>query len=501
MEKKTSNSIPARSHWPRYLKVCQPTGAAHDKAFAGGSRSEPVLVARGLAALSTVGLALALLSLPPAGAQTHACGEIQIVFRNPDLQPREDGFIHASGQFFAQFQAIGPGADQIATFGFSFGPDSTEFDESACAAPAWVTGTYMPNYRADRDASDGFFIPLKTSLVPDGTYAAAVHAYDANNVELARFWGRAIVDNCDDSGAVSRCDGDQAQNTEHDTTAPWPIVLPGDGQPLAGHQFTIEFAEPLSSYLVLLNGQDITANMTEWDGRLWDGDLVPGYGPSGVGEAVAPECSLPNPAHQCIKYGPAYEWTGRELNAQDVLRVEAVDLAGNRAVKDIHIGSSVAGGAITDQMPNLQITVDETRKSTTPGQSAVFRFQITNSGGGTAHPFTSQEGPEGWDISWTPHRPVEPGGTDVQELTVIPPAGVASGDYAVNATISYPEAGTTKESRYTLTVTVTGGAAAPAATSTGPGQGSKGSPGPAAPAALLALAAAAAVLARRRREP
>jgi MYXO-CTERM domain-containing protein len=442
-------------------------------------------------------LVLGLLALAqPAAAQTHTCGDIQIVFRNPDLQPRDDGFIHASGQFFAQFQAIGAGADQIATFGFSFGPETSDFDESACGAPAWVTGTYVPNYRADRDASDGFFIPLKTSLVPDGTYAAAVHAYDAQDNELARFWGKAVVDNCDDAPGAARCDGDAAQNIQHDTTAPWPMVLPGDGQPLDGHQFTIEFAEPLSSYLVLLNGQDITANMTEWDGRLWDADLVPGYGPAGAGAVVAPECSLPDPAQQCIKYGPAYEWKGRALTDTDVLRVEATDLAGNRAVKDIHIGSSVAGGAITDGAPNLQITVDETRKTTTPGQAAVFRFQITNTGGGTAHPFTSTQGPDGWDVSFTPHKPVPAGGSDTQELTAVPPATAAAGDYTVNATISYPEGGTQKDNRYQLTVTVDGSAQPAQHASTAPETKAKSSPGLASALALAAVGVAAAL--RRR---
>src|SRR5699024_8610886 len=101
---------------------------------------------------------------------------------------------------------------------------------------------YLPNYRADRDPSDGFFIPVKTMLVPDGIYAAAVHAYDEGNNELARFWARAIVDNCDNQTASpqEKCDGDAAQLVAHDRTAPWPIVLPGDGEPLDGHKFTIE---------------------------------------------------------------------------------------------------------------------------------------------------------------------------------------------------------------------------------------------------------------------
>ena len=443
-------------------------------------------------------LLLALVALPrPAAAQTHACGTIQLVFRNPDLQPRDDGFIHASGQFFAQFQAIGADADKITTFGFSFGPQTADTDEGACGLPPpWVTGVYVQNYRADRNPDDGFFIPLKTSLVPDGQYAAAVSAYDAGNNELARFWAKAIVDNCDTqpTPAQERCDGDVAQNTRHDTTAPWPMVLPGDGKPLEGHAFTVEFAEPLSSYKVTLNGQDITANMTEWDGRMWDADLVPDYGPSGATQALFAEpCT--QPYQTCQKYGPAYEWKGRALSGDDVIRVEGTDLAGNRAVKDIHVGSGVAGGAITDQAPNLQITVDDVHKTTAPGQSTLFRFRITNSGGGTAHPFTSTEGPDGWTLQFTPHQPVPPGGTGTQELTVIPPAGTAPGDYPVNATISYPDGGATKDNRYQLTVTVAG-APAPTHPSGTVDAAAKKSP---ALAPAFGLAAVAVALAARRR--
>lgn len=447
-----------------------------------------------LSALLVLGL---LVAVPqPAAAQIHNCGEIQLIFLNPDLQPREDGFIHAAGQFFAQFQAIGAAADQIEVFGFSFGPQTADFDETACTAPIWFTGPYVINYRADRDPEDGFFIPLKTSLVPDGTYAAAVHAYDANNNELARFWAKAVVDNCDDGG-TGRCDGDIPQNTLHDTTAPWPIVLPGDGQALEGHTFTVEFAETLSSYTVTLNGGDITSQMTEWEGRQWDADYFPDYGPAGVGNAIAPPCTLP--FHTCIHYGPAYEWTGRPLTGTDFLRIEALDLAGNRAVKDIHVGSSVAGGAITDAAANLVITAEQVKQATEAGQPTVFRFKITNSGGGTAHPFTSTEGPEGWQLQFTPHKPVPPGGTDTQELTVTPPAGTAPGDYAVNATISYSEAGQQKDNKYALTVTVGGtGAPAGAPTSTGPDSEGKSSPGATPLLALAGLAAAAIALRRRK---
>jgi hypothetical protein len=131
---------------------------------------------------------LALLGLtPPATAQQpfEQCGELQLVFRNADLQRRSDGFVHASGSFFAQFQAIGPTADEITFFGFSFGPvqspieDDTEVGGmTVCDAPpqAWFTGAYILNYRADTNPDDGFFINLQTDLVPDGTYAAAEHA-------------------------------------------------------------------------------------------------------------------------------------------------------------------------------------------------------------------------------------------------------------------------------------------------------------------------------------
>ncbi len=186
------------------------------------------------------------------------------------------------------------------------------------------------------------------------------------------------------------------------------------------------------------------------------------------------------------------------MTGDDIIRVEATDLSGNLAVKDIHIGSSVAGGAITDAAPNLQITVDQVKKTAAPGQAVVFRFDITNSGGGTAHPFTSQDGPPGWTIEWTPHQPVPAGGSDVQELTVTPPADALAGDYVVNATISYPDGGQQKDNDYALTVTVGGPGAATAA----PEGGSTSAPAkdsPGAPALALGLSIVAVALVLRRR--
>ncbi|MFA5943838.1 MAG: NEW3 domain-containing protein [Candidatus Thermoplasmatota archaeon] len=460
-----------------------------------------VVLFRPLALLILASMIVAL--PPPAAAQEYnSCGPFEIVFRNPDLQPGADGFITAEGQFFAQFQVIGEGADKVVTMGFSFGAYTTDFDESTvCANPPqlWFTGQQILNYRADTDPADGFFINLQTPLVPDGEYTAAVHAYDAADNELGRFWAKAIVNNCDGTAPGTRCDGDVPQNTKNDKTAPWPMVLPGDGQKLPDGTtgFSLEFAEDLANLTVLLNSEDVTAQMEEWAGRLWDDDLLPGYGPYGLGNILVPECSQ-QPPQTCSALGVSYRWNTRALNAQDVLRIDATDLAGNRAVKDIHIGSSVAGGAITDAAPNLQITVDEVLKTTTAGSPVVFQFQITNSGGGTAHPFTSKAGPEGWDLTWTPHKPVAPGQSDVQELTVTPPPGAMPGEYAINATISYPEGGTQKDNDYALKVVVAGagGAVAPQAT-TSDAPDSKKSPG-VAPVLLLAGLALAAVGLRRR---
>jgi hypothetical protein len=462
---------------------------------------------RGLLALAFVLAGLS--AIPSATAQIHSCGPFEIVFRNPDLQPGSDGFITAEGAFFAQFQVIGPGADAVTTMGFSFGVYTADFDEAqVCSNPPqlWFTGQQIPNYRADTDPSDGFFINLQTPLVPDGEYTAAVHAYDASNNELGRFWVKAVVNNCDAPGPVppARCEDDAAQHMNQDRTGPWPMVLPGDGQrlPEGVTGFSVEFAEELSSLTVLLNNEDITAQMEQWDGRLWDDDLLPGYGPNGLGAILVPECSQ-QPPQTCSYLGVAYRWNTRPLTSTDVLRVDAVDKAGNRAVKDIHIGSSVAGGAITDALPNLQITVDEIKKPTSAGQPVVFRFEIVNSGGGTAHPFTSTSGPEGWTLEFTPHKPVGPGASDVQELTVIPPAGTPPGDYAVNATISYPEGGETKDNRYNLTVSVGAGGAGSGAATDGDGSGGaaaagkKDSPGFAPLALLGALGAIAAGLRRR----
>ncbi len=459
-------------------------------------------------------LVSSLMSIPNVGAQAgewNNCGDVDLIFRNPDLNPAADGFIHASGSLFAQFQAIGGAADQIETFGFSFGaysPGTGDIDESACDQPVWFTGPYVLNYRADTDPTDGFFINLQTALVPDGQYIAAVHAYDGSDNEMARFWSRAVVDNCD-GDVGSRCTDDSAQHARQDRIVPWPIILPGDGALPSGKTgMTIEFAEDLSDLQVYLNGEDITASLDDWEGRTWDNDLIPGYGPNGLGNILVPECSQ-QPPQSCSHLGEAYQWTARDLTADDVIRVVATDRAGNVATKDIHLGSTTAGGAITQDAALVTMTANEVSKTISPGAGAEFPVTITNTGGGQGHINPFAEGPEGWVVEWEkPHYVVDSGKSLNTYVIVDPPRSAAPGTYDINASLEYiGEGGAVKKLGQALKVTID------AVGGTGPAQASGDGPQgddnniaeadaadtPGLPVvALLAAVAIAFVAARRR---
>ncbi len=455
----------------------------------------------------TLGLTLALAATAPGvqsqgGSGFEQCSDtLQLLLRNTDLAVRSDGRVHAQGSIFVQFQAIGDNADDIAYFGFSFGPAESPItdDSGVCDLPpqAWITGAYILNYRADVDQSDGFFINLQTDLVPDSFYAAAVHAYDEDNNELARAWVNAEVDNCD-GGQLSRCEGEanKEQHLRQDKTMPWPILLPGDGEAPEGGGLTVEVAEELRSIQVFLNGVNITEELETWDGRLWDDDLIPGYGPYGLGNILVPECSR-QPPQECNNIGEAYRWNQRELTPDDVVRVIATDMAGNVAKKEIHIGSGTTG-AITGDLPNLQVTIDATDKDTNAGEPVTFTFEMTNTGGGQAHPFAEATGHPGWDFAWLPHDPVDSGAQVTQELTITPPVGTVVGRYPVSATITYPKGGGEEVLNWDLTVDVVTGATVDNTTTDDDNKSkSKGSPGVGA-VAVVGLIGMAAVMARRR---
>lgn len=394
-----------------------------------GTRASLVLVA---------GLAAAAMA-PLAGAQIQSCGEgLELFIRNPDIVPDQQGVFSVSGRLLVQFQVIGDRADEIEAFALSFGADVPTGDE-VCALPpqAWVTGVYLEGYSVDLDKSDGFFIAINSNgqTSPQYDLGVAVHGYNAAHEEVARFWGIVRLDHCGGQPSLGCPDADFP-----DFTMPWPILLPGDGSKSYVEGFTFEFNEDLSALAVELNGIDVTADLEDWAERpTWDQDNFPDAGPGGAFLGTVPPCSQPDPIQTCGPLaGPAYKWTKRPLGNDDVVRILATDLKGNTAIKEIHIGSSVAGGTIADGLPNLQMTFQESLAIARPGDLAIFTMRMQNTGGGTGHPFAGAEVPPGWTFEWLPgHQPVPPGGTSEQELQVTVPANATPGRYPIKALIDY----------------------------------------------------------------
>ncbi len=402
-------------------------------------------------------VALMLAAAPSAEAQVKSCGDLQLFIRNPDVQPQGDGKFHVTGDFFMQFQVIGAGADEIETFAFSVGLP-VDNPEQICDLPVWPGGLMLEAYKADENKNDGFFILMTTggSSTPQNIdLSVAVHGYDAAGNELARFWSTAIVETCE--GTQGGCPQDM--RVSRDVVQPWPIILPGDGAESLVDGFTVEFAEELSELSILLNNEDVTDDMVETAGRTWDRDVFWDYGPRGLIGTAVPMCTLdgtPGDVQSCGPAdGPAYEWTERSMTADDVIRVEARDLAGNLAVKEIHIGSSVASGAIDDGIPILQMTFDEPTLTVAPGETAIFKMRMENTGSGEGHPFADAAVPEGWAFEWVPgHQPVPAGGNSEQELHVTAPVNAVDDDYTVEALVEYRQGSQDKILRSVLTTII-----------------------------------------------
>lgn len=286
--------------------------------------------------------------LPSALAQDaegfQKCGdpELTLVFMNPDLRPQEDGYMHVSGIFFIQFQARGEKAFDIEALKLSEGAEAGGL--ANCDGPEWVTeGMVLKNFRADYDPRDGFFVPINTCNVPNGVYAAGISAYDKDLKEMVRYWTKAIVDNGPGATKQERC-------ANPDTTAPWPIVLPGDGERTDGGQgLYIEIAEPLASIDAWVNGRPI--QLTGGEGPERDDDLVVdlGYHPAIRDAGLAQ-------GHLEKRRYPTYTWDG-VLTDGDVVKVRAVDLWGNVAEKITHLGDPTIGGRATLVAPEFVLEV------------------------------------------------------------------------------------------------------------------------------------------------
>ncbi|HWG91116.1 MAG TPA: hypothetical protein VNZ52_09755 [Candidatus Thermoplasmatota archaeon] len=368
--------------------------------------------------VAPLALLMVLALVPATGAQAptgfEKCGaDIVLVFKNPDLQPKPDGFVHASGYFFIQFQAIGERALEIEKFTFSFGKPLPP-EARRCDTAEWITGAYLKNYRVDNDPRDGFFVPINTSLVPDGEYGAAVHAYDASGKELVRYYVSAKVDN---GGRQSPRDP-----IAKDTTMPWPMVLPGDGeQTNSVDGLTVEFAEPITFIEARLNGQLLP--LSEWTPPARDDDAVP---------------DNPLNANTVTRvWGPGYKWEGR-LETDDVLQVRAIDAWGNEAVKVLHLGDPTIGGRIELGFPQLQYVVEAQEKAADATGTATFNFSVKNTGNGSAHGNIVVERTEGLRTSFTQdHVTIKVGETLNTTLRVIAENGLQPGVYDVKGYMEY----------------------------------------------------------------
>ncbi|HEX9817264.1 MAG TPA: hypothetical protein VGB18_09815, partial [Candidatus Thermoplasmatota archaeon] len=293
-----------------------------------------------------------------------------------------------------------------------------------CTAPRWVTGVYLQDYRGDFTPEDGFFVPINTTLVPDGTYGAAVHAYDASGTEVGRFFLTADVRN---GCAQPRCnDRTPEQIREMDQIIPWPRVLPGDGiQTNSVGGLTVEFAEPVKDVAAFVNGNQTP--LEEWEGVPMDDDFQP------RNDNTA--CS-PQPAPACVKrvWGPAYH-SAVMIQQNDVVRVVATDLNENRVEKILHLLDPTQGGIVSGDTVDIEITVDQTTKSVGAGQTGEFTFAFTSLGGGDAHVnLPIQFDQSKLEARFSPdHVVVQPGQRTTATLFVNGKDGVNSGTFLLTA--------------------------------------------------------------------
>ncbi len=402
-----------------------------------------------VAALIAIALAGAAVVLPwsPADAQSaqgfKSCGDgsLILIFKNPDLVVQPDGLIHATGWFFIQFQAIGDRALDITKLAFSFGK-SIPAEAESCDVPAQTpltgnsrTGAYIYKYRADDDPRDGFFVPINTTNVPDGEYAAAISAFKGDE-ELVRYYTKAVVENGCVLGGRTPPPPNGCNAVAQDKVKPWPIVLPGDGEQTRSQGgLTIEFAEQLAEepkvYLKPKGGveQRVPIALVPADQQPeYDDDTVPDnpYVPSAI---------------QSRPWGPMYHWPGT-IRTDDIIKVQAVDLAGNRVEKILHIGDPTIGGRIVLAYPDLEIAGSGEEQVADEFGHAVYPFTFKNVGNGTAHGNLIIDSlPEAIQAKFDKDHPiVGPGQTHFANLTVTALDELKPGTYDITGFARYQRA-------------------------------------------------------------
>lgn len=425
-----------------------------------------------------------------------SCG-VKLVLKNPDLQERGDGFIYASGWFFIQFQAVGAGAENVKTFTFSFGkalPDGY----ATCSTPVGpVTGAYIQDYRGDYTPEDGFFVPINTTLVRDDEYGAAVHAYDSNKREIGRFYVKAKTQN---GCQMMQCrDRTTADIIKMDKVMPWPRILPGDGvqtnKDVPTNTLTIEFAESVRDVKAYVNGNETP--LAPWAGVPMDDDAIPGNDNQPCGATPG-----------CVKrvWGPAFK-SDTVIKQDDVVRVVATDLNGNRVEKILHLLDPSQGGIVSGEEINIDISVDNSTKEVSPGQEGEFVFTFISVSSEEAHVNLPVEFDEGnLTATFTPnHVVVKPGERAKASLYVHANADVTDGTFLLLAKPTWRSAGADVTKEFPLSFVVGSGqggnlGSGPAESGEGEAQSQdegEGVPGAGLVAVALALAAGVALVRRR----
>lgn len=394
---------------------------------------------------STLVAALLALAALPALAQQDEfgqCGDIQLIFMNPDLRPRDDGLVYASGTFFIQFQAIGEGAARVAKIGYSFGkplPDALvtcDFPNE----PLLLAG--MHNYRVDATPEDGFFVPINTTTVPDGEYAASIVAYDASGTYLSAFWAKAVVENGPNCRTDKVCE---------DHTQPWPIILPGDGaQVNEAGGITIEFGEFVADVTVRVNGELVIP--APWVPPARDDDVQPDNDHDDCGPLQ--DFTLVNLCHKTV-WGSGFRIDRTPVDG-DVIEVRAIDTAGNKATKIVTVGGATQGGAIELVEPEVTLTAEATELEVEAGQAAEYRLKLVNVGTGAAEVRLTVQAPEGVTSEWgTPTVTIASGAEEFVALKATPAQDVKPGSYTLVAKATYKSGTADQEKNLGLGLKVT----------------------------------------------
>lgn len=459
------------------------------------------------------------------------CGEerhgIQFRNNNPDLNPWNDpipedhayrdsdavpevdpGIIESSWQLFSQAQLVvdtdhpdAPPLDPekdggIKSWWFGFGPlkDTAVIDEMADCEKPWVPGIQFYSYRSDATPENGFFVPINTTGVSDGTYGFVVYActertYDAcqpagvdepesgepvaQDNFVAAAWGKSTVYNgrehCEEGGLEGTpfAHHDPSCMRGYDFVKPWPMILPGDGSQTnedacdvpPDRCLTIEFTEHLATgngtqapngkaIRLWFNGIERTAELAEWTPPPRDNDLIPGNDGPHTGHPAS-DCqhfeavqeNMPPDARLCQKvvWGDGFTWEAPQaFSSQDEFTVWAKDGAGNTVEKVISLEDVTRGGVIPLIEADVNVTITPDAKEIRPGDAKTFTVHAENRGNDTVHTFPKANGSEGIETTLTDdHVDIEGGSNRTVKLQVAPGENATEGEHGVSVVFEY----------------------------------------------------------------